>query len=309
MKKSNTYIIITPVYNDWDCLRYLYEDLEGFFGSTNNDFSLLAIDDGSIEEPSISKLEKLEIIRLNRNLGHQRAIAIGLCYLVNHERFEAYKGVIVMDSDGEDQPSELGQMLKKFEDTNKIVFAKRKKRTESRIFRILYFFYKILFFALTKEKIDFGNFSVIPKDIATKLVLHSELWNHFSGAIVRSKLAYTSVPTDRGLRYHGSSKMNLTSLIIHGISSISIFLDVVAVRLLIISTCSILLGLLGIFIVVAIRYSVDWYLPGWATYTTLGLLSFIFLLFLISLFMILLVLFFRSNTMFIPIENYKSFIK
>ena len=72
-------------------------------------FHVCAIDDGSvtaIDLPSIALtgdtcIAQIEIIHLALNLGHQRAIAVGLCEIADREQIDA---VIVMDSDGEDRP-------------------------------------------------------------------------------------------------------------------------------------------------------------------------------------------------------------
>ena len=62
-------------------------------------------------------------MNLKINIGHQRAIAVGLQYIYNE--IDEYDYVVVMDSDGEDIPSQIEQLLEKaeLEQSKKIIFA------------------------------------------------------------------------------------------------------------------------------------------------------------------------------------------
>jgi len=118
--------------------------------------------------------------------------------------------VVVMDSDGEDRPIDINKLIESLDNNNsdKIIFAKREKRSEGFIFKFFYQIYKVIFYALTTQKLDFGNFSCIPRQFLSKVVSIPEIWNHYSGGIIKSKIPYVAVGTDRGNRYHGTSKMN-----------------------------------------------------------------------------------------------------
>lgn len=119
------------------------------------------------------------MVSLKSNVGHQRAIAIGLQY-INAEKTD-FGFVVVLDSDGEDSPEHIRELVAKCDNSSgsKIIFAKRKKRQESAGFKIGYFFYRYSFYMLTGQKISFGNFSCIPRKLLQKVVLQDNLWNHF----------------------------------------------------------------------------------------------------------------------------------
>lgn len=108
-----------------------------------------------------------------------------------------------MDSDGEDKPQYIARLLQRAKETSfaKVIFAKRRKRSEKFVFRLFYIIYKVVFRLLTNNKISFGNFSFIPGTLLLQVISLPDLWNHYLGSIIRSRLNYDTVPIDRGTRY------------------------------------------------------------------------------------------------------------
>lgn len=309
--QNPTLIVLSPVYNDWYSYKTLVKKCETVLEA--NDFTnyrFIAVDDSSTErfqEADGFELRESvnEVIELSRNLGHQKAIAIGLAYSQH-----TYPGsdVVVMDSDGEDIPEHIVELIREGQKTNRIVFAKRKQRSEGPFFALFYRIYKLLFYYLTGRVIDFGNFSFIPGNVLVKVVGLSEIWNHYAVGIVRAKLPFNKVLLDRGTRYGGKSKMSFSSLIMHGLSAISVYSDVVATRLIIVSLLSIFIALIGIGIIFFVRVFTDLAIPGWATSMILGLIIIIFQAFFMAFFMAFLVLSNRSQDGFIPAKGYSYFI-
>ncbi|MBY0427095.1 MAG: glycosyl transferase family 2, partial [Cytophagales bacterium] len=161
---------------------------------------------------------------------------------------------------------------------------------------------------LTGVKISFGNFSILPNDVLVRLTHVSEIWNHFAGGAIRSKIPFTSVPTQRGKRLLGQSKMNFSSLVLHGLSAISVHIDLVAVRLLVVSAFFILVAVLAILGVIGIKIFTTLAIPGWTSFVVLGLIIVVMQAFLISLFLTFNILNLRSQKLFIPFFDYKEFI-
>jgi hypothetical protein len=87
--------------------------------------------------------------------------------------------------------------------------------------------------------------------------------------MIKSKIPIRYVPTVRGVRYAGQSKMNFTNLVLHGLGAISVFSENVFVRILLFSSVVFACALLGGGTVLAIRVSTDLAFPNWAT-TALG---------------------------------------
>ena len=229
--------IVLPVFNDWEFFGLLLKHLgeQEFTGRCS--ICVVAVDDGSSDVPlptnkfidRLGKVEELKIIRLASNLGHQRAIAVGLVSTFKSSKFDA---VVVMDSDGEDRPSDVAKLLAHWDlHPTRIIVARRARRLESFFFRCFYVLYKMLFRALTGQTINFGNFCLIPKNALQSLVHNPAIWNNLAAAIKRSRLACTYIPIDRGARLSGVSQMNFVSLALHGISAISVYSDVVFIRI------------------------------------------------------------------------------
>lgn len=176
-------------------------------------------------------LESVGVLHLRCNLGHQRAIALGLYHA--HE-FTNADAVLVMDGDGEDRAEDIPALLNEFEtsDGPRAVFAARTRRMESWTFQAFYRAYKMIHLALTGVEVRVGNFSVVSRSALAQLMAVSDLWNHYAAAVFRARLPRRLVPLERGVRLAGHSRMNFVSLLIHGLSAISVFADRVSARLL-----------------------------------------------------------------------------
>ena len=308
-KKSNV-IILTPVYNDWESFSVLTEKIFALSKKIKiiNTLKIFPVNDGSISEPDRKKLrgKKIKIIHLSKNVGHQKAIALGLAYIAKEIKCDC---VIVMDADGEDKPEDIEKLLySNMEIPDKIIFAKRSKRNESIFFKLFYYLYKLIFKTFTGQNISFGNFSIIPIKILNKLVHVSEIWNHYSSGVIKSKLPYITIPTKRGNRFTGKTKMNFYSFIIHGLSAISVQIEVVTIRILITTFSLMLLTIVSIIIVTYIKLFLDVNVPGWASDIVLGLIIFLTQTFVVSLILVFIILNYRTQRLFIPSIDYKDYI-
>ena len=271
--------IVLPIFNDWVSFGLLLKNLGEQQFARHYRISVRAIDDGSSDAQvacdfsgRLGMIEELKIIRLGSNLGHQRSIAVGLVDAFKSSTFDA---VVVMDSDGEDRPSDVERLIQHYnEHPTSIIVAKRKRRSEALLFRCFYVLYKVLFRALTGQAINFGNFCLIPKNALRSLVHNPAAWNNLAAAIQRSGLAQSDILVERGFRLSGVSRMNLVSLTLHGISAISVYADIVFVRIITIAMFIGIIVFLGIAAIAYIRLATEWAIPGWASYMT-GLLSII----------------------------------
>ncbi len=308
-------VVLIPVYNDWASLQLLLPALDSALGAHFRTADVLIVDDGSItpepdvepEQQPFTALGRIDVLRLRRNLGHQRAIAIGLAYV--EERSSA-TAVVVMDGDGEDDPADVPRLLERLDDTGggMIVFAERARRSESLGFRFFYALFKLVHVLLTGRGVRVGNFSAIPRKRLASLVVVAEVWNHYAAAVFRSRQPHCLVPTHRARRLRGRSSMNFVSLVTHGLSAISVYSDVVGVRLLVVSLMLAGLMLGGIAGAVIVRLATSWAIPGWAS-TTVGLLLILFIQAVMAAFMLsFVVLGSRHGMTFLPRRDYAFFI-
>jgi glycosyltransferase involved in cell wall biosynthesis len=309
------FVILMPVRDDWDSASELLRRLDQVLSPSDCTVDIFMVDDSSSTkcnttdfQGAFSVLRTIRVLRLRRNLGHQRAIAIGLACLQEHSRYDA---VLVMDADGEDTPQGVLDLLNAFKENDGqfAIFGERARRSESLIFRIFYHFYRHLHRALTGVRVRVGNFSILPFAYLTTLVAMSELWNHYAAAVFRSRLSCRMIPIPRGSRIAGASKMNFVSLVSHGLSAISVFGDIVGVRLLIASLMGSALSGLGIILVIVIRIFTNRAIPGWATYAT-GALAIIMIQFItVAASFTFFVLSSRTNLGFVPLRDYSLFVE
>ena len=307
-------VILLPVFNDWPALGLLLADLDAVLTRAAGSARILIVDDGStipIDDDFPGRYHvafgRIDHLGLRRNLGHQRAIAVGLAYV---EANIACRAVILMDSDGEDAPSDVPRLLDEYsrQGGRKIVFAERTRRSESLVFKVFYQIYKLLHLILTGYAIRVGNFSVIPRERLSSLAVVSEIWNHYPAAVFRSQQPYATVPTRRARRLSGQSKMNFTRLVVHGLSALSVYSDIIGVRLLIATMVLIGLTLAGLGATLVIRLTTSLAIPGWATNTIGILLVILFQGVTFSMLFILMVLNGRQDSAFLPRRDYAHYV-
>jgi hypothetical protein len=273
---SRSVIIVTPVYEDAEASARLFIDLHTLFGDS---VFIVAVDDGSVRQPlPLANLTNADVagvvLKLCRNVGHQRAIAIGLEYAAEH--MHPSQTVVVMDSDGEDVPATIPTLLDALQYPERdVVVSQRRSRVETIKFKAFYAVYKRFFGLMTGRKISFGNFMALKYHSVQRLVFMQELPIHVAGAVLASKLRVTPAPIDRGPRYAGQSKMNFVGLALHGFKALMIFAEDVLVRVGIACTFVAGLAFVGATLAVILKL-VGMSTPGWFS-IALGILVLIFL--------------------------------
>jgi len=273
---SEDLIVVTPVYEDKIASSQLFQELSTTFDGR---VFIVAVDDGSVKEPvDIASIKSAGlngvVIKLKRNVGHQRAISIGLGFVAEHISDSQY--VVVMDSDGEDTPISIKPLV----DAAKlpsvdIAVAQRKSRVESLKFKAFYVVYKWLFNLLSGKKISFGNFMALTPASVKRLVSMQELGIHIAGTVLSSKLRVETVSLDRGARYAGKSKMNFVGLVLHGFKGLMIFAEDVLVRVGVASAVVAGAALSGGIIATILKIT-GFATPGWFS-VALGILLLVFL--------------------------------
>jgi hypothetical protein len=176
------------------------------------------------------------------------------------------------------------------------------------VFRAFYFLYKVFFKLLTGSQIAFGNFCLIPHSVLNRVVHLPEIWNHFAAGVMRANIPWTSIPTKRGCRYAGKSSMNFVALVIHGLSAISVYIEILTVRLMLAATFIIGMSIISFFILLYIKYMTALAIPGWATNVTIGIVIIMFQAILLLALLAFLSLHYRSNKLFIPIKDYQDYL-
>lgn len=303
------------MFNDWAAAQQLVSQLDEVIDTCGVAGKILLVDDGStdpcpeqfLNEPP-KRLDSVHVLELKRNLGHQRALCVGLVHLFQQHQ---QGPVLVMDADGEDAPSDIPLLLREYERAGgeKAVFAARGRRAEGFIFKLFYALYRTAHRVLVGFDIRVGNFSVIPGKFREKLAVTPDLWNHYAAAVVKIKLPRTLVSIDRAKRISGRSKMDFVSLIVHGLSAMSVFGEVIGVRLLIASSVFAILTVLLVLVTVIVRFGTQLAIPGWATFVTGLLLIALLQSILLSLIFTFVVLYSRAQTSTVPLRDCPLYIR
>jgi len=228
--------ILIPVYNDWKSAFKLLENIDSEIANLEDEISVVIVDDASTEPRpemnfNLKKIKSIKVINMKENRGHARCNAAGLKYINEKEDFDY---IIPMDGDGEDRPEEIKLLIEKSKDYPDIVItANRVKRSEGPIFKLGYLIHKYLTYIFTGKSIKFGNYTCLPKSVVVKMVEEAATWSSFSGSLTKVTKERKSVPSIRGPRYFGPSKMSFINLLKHSISIIAVFRITVFIRSLI----------------------------------------------------------------------------
>ena len=225
--------ILIPVYNDWQSVVKLINNINSEVSTLDNEFSVIIVNDASTEDKlelsvDLNNLKSFQIINMNENKGHARCNATGLKYINEKEDFDY---IIPMDGDGEDRPEELSLLIEKIKDfPDTVITANRVKRSEGFIFKFCYLAHKYLTLIFTGKIIKYGNYSCLPKSAVNKMVNEPATWSSFSGSLAKIVKDRKSIPSERGTRYFGPSKMSFVNLLKHSLSIIAVFKITLLIR-------------------------------------------------------------------------------
>ena len=213
--KEEKVVIITPCFNENTTVISFLRNIEKVVVKLPFRFEVIVVDDCSSDH-TLSLLNdfkfeaentSLTVLALKFNVGHQSAIYQGLLFSqhIDSDKF------IIMDSDGEDDPEAIADLVK-FNEYD-IVNVARGRRKESLSFQASYYIYRFIFKIITGKVLNFGNYCMIKKRVLETSCYTSFI--HFAAHLSRQKVKSTSIVYNRLKRIDGKSKMNLTSLVHH----------------------------------------------------------------------------------------------
>ena len=260
--------ILIPVYNDWQSVSKLLDDINFNLSNLDHEISVIIINDASNhdrneEEKNFENISSIKILNMKINQGHARCIATGLKYIYEKENFDY---VIPMDGDGEDRPEEIKEFINQAQTSNeKSIVGERVRRSENLFFKTCYQLHKLITLTFTGRSIKYGNFTCLTKSTVEKMINDKSTWNSFSGSLKKVESELISISSTRGTRYFGPSKMSFYNLIKHSLSIISVFRKTFLIRsalfviiyiLLIKSNASLITAIPLVFLLIAV-YSIS----------------------------------------------------
>ncbi|MDA7583338.1 glycosyltransferase [Candidatus Pelagibacter sp.] len=225
--------ILIPIYNDWQSVFKLLENINSEASKLDAEFSVIIVNDASTENrPEFSidlgNLKSIKVINMKENRGHARCNAAGLKYINEKEEFDY---AIPMDGDGEDRPEELSLLIEKIKEyPDTVITAERVKRSEGLIFKFCYLVHKYLTLVFTGQTIKYGNYTCLPKSVVNEMVIEPATWSSFSGSLAKIIKDRKSIPSERGARYFGPTKMSFVKLLKHSLSINAVFKITLLIR-------------------------------------------------------------------------------
>lgn len=209
--------ITAPVYNEEKTILQFMEEVARAVSPLREEFDveILLVNDGStdgtgqmIDELAAKGLYGLTIVHLARNFGHPVACIACMEYADGD-------GVVLMDSDGQDDPNAIPQFVEKWREGYDVVYATRSSRQEGSIKRgVFRLFYRLLCFASNvRIPLDSGNYSLMDKRVVNHIKNMAEGNRYLPG--LRAWLGYrqVAVPVARRERDNGGSRVGFRGLL------------------------------------------------------------------------------------------------
>jgi hypothetical protein len=290
--------VILPVQNDYKSALKLIRGLNLAF--PKNDFALkfIIIDDGSnwreINKFERNKLSQVTLIKSDAKFGHQKSIFLGL-EAANARCSNSY--IIVMDADGEDKPldaKKLFDFLFKNKSTD-AVLAARGSRQVAFSFIFFYKIYQFIFKILTGETMNSGNFFALRPYVVRNILNIPRVNLNPSATIKRFSANVEFIRINRGRRFFGKSRMNFTKLLLHALSTLAIYSDLLLARMLVLVLSIFLLtGFTTLLLITAKVFNLLNLISGWTSLFLLQITGTLLILFFILFLGI--ILNFRNNS-------------
>lgn len=312
---ERTVTILMATYNDWTCVAHLLPRIDAELSRMGRRGEVVVVDDGSVDLAGrdqvaalrLGSIDRVRSVTLTRNMGNQRALAIGIAHL---GATGCGDHVILMDSDHEDDPTYIPALIQACEDEGdrKVIFAERTKRSEGRVFRVFYGLFQKLYQLLTGQRIDVGNYSVIPGAMVRRISTIAELWSHYPAAIMRARVPFGRIPSTRSTRFAGKSSMSLVPLVVHALSGFSVHAETIGARTLLAAGGLGLAILGGLALVVGLKLFTDLPIIGWTSQFGALLLILLFQLMIAAFIMVFIVVSVRMQVPFIPAREFATFV-
>ncbi len=217
--------IVAPVFNEAETLPHFYEEVVRVMEMLSEPFELILVNDGSVDasyhimQELHKRDERVHVVDFSRNFGHQIAISAGLDYA----RGDA---VIIMDSDMQDPPQVIPQLVAKWRDGAEVVYAQRGDRTGETRFKLFTAaaFYRLIE-RITSVKIprDTGDFRLLDRRVVNALIRMREQHRFMRGLSAWVGFRQEAVTYERHSRYAGSTKYPLSKMIRFSLDAITSF--------------------------------------------------------------------------------------
>ena len=257
--------IVLPIYNEEAGLASFISELSLELTKIAENAEVIFVNDGS-KDNSLALIKKFceenkdfKYIDLSRNFGHQIAVSAGIDFAKGDK-------IMLIDSDGQDPPAVMHQMLTKMDEGYDVVYAQRIKRADESALKKLTakFFYKFLNKITSIEiPVDTGDFRIINRKVANALKQMPEKQRYLRGQIAWLGFKQTAVSYERLGRNAGETGYTYRKMIRLSLDAITSFSNW-PLRLATLSGffCA-FVGFFLILYTLYARFILKQYEPGW----------------------------------------------
>lgn len=217
--------VVAPVYDEAGTVARYYERTIAVMEQLGSSFELVLVNDGSTDDSLAIMAElqrhdpRVRVVDLSRNFGHQIAISAGL----EHARGQA---VIIMDSDLQDPPEVIPELVARWRGGAEVVYAQRRSRRGETAFKLLTakLFYRIIQRS-TSVAIpqDTGDFRLLDRRVVNVLVALKEHHRFLRGLSAWVGFRQAAVRYDREERFAGKTKYPLRKMVRFSLDAITSF--------------------------------------------------------------------------------------
>lgn len=316
----NSATFLTPCFNDFNCaIRLIHEISLLENNNTSSCKEIIIVNDAPWDLIPRQEIEQLArkaklsvtILNLLSNLGHQRALAVGLAWLQSRSAHHGF--VVILDSDGEDNPQEVPRMFQALDASKALAcVAVRGERKEGLRFRLGYGLYQWLVLYLSGQRLNYGNFMLLHPSALKVLAGSPDTAVHVAASLLRSRLPLTRIISDRRRRYQGTSKMGgYANLVVHAFRAFSVIGDQIAVRLLGLNISLLFISFSLAMLALILRFS-GWFpftaSPGWTTLVLLMVFGFLVVASLVIFSLALSLITARSSALMSPAQLMQCYL-
>ncbi|MCB4755655.1 MAG: glycosyltransferase family 2 protein [Elusimicrobia bacterium] len=219
--------VVVPVCNEAQNIRPLFERLRAVLSKLASRYEIVCVDDGSRDNSFNLICREAELdprtkaVSLSRNFGHQIAITAGL-------EFSSGAAVVIIDSDLQDPPEVIPELVGKWKEGYDVVYAVRRRRKGESLLKLFTakVFYRVMSRAAEFDiPLDAGDFRLLSRNVVNVLLSMPEYHRFMRGLSAWTGFRQTGVPYDRAERAHGRTKYNYKKMLrfaFDGITALSI---------------------------------------------------------------------------------------
>lgn len=217
--------VIAPVFNEAETLPHFYQRVAAVMEGMGEPFEIVLVNDGSRDDSYFvmrglhEQDSRVRVVNFSRNFGHQIAISAGL-------DFARGRAVIIIDSDLQDPPEVIPELIARWREGAEVVYAQRAKRSGETRFKLFTAaaFYRIIG-RITSVSIprDTGDFRLLDRTVVDAIVTMREHHRFMRGLSAWVGFRQEAVQYDRHERFAGSTKYPIHRMVRFSVDAITSF--------------------------------------------------------------------------------------